>query len=396
MDFYTEPAFFAAVAVLAVPAVVAGACGRKICRYGCVVSVLMLLAMFAGDAEGLACFACFLVLSGTLFLLTRRWFSRGDAHAVGKYRVALGLQLAPLACAKVSAVFDANLLGFLGISYLTFKAVQVLVETRDGLGMEMSLFEYLSFLVFFPVFTSGPIMRSRDFLSQTRAALSRGDYLDLLARGVLLFAWGAAYTFALSPLLAWLLWFAPGEAPALPVAGAAASQILQALCYGLRLFFDFAGYSLMAAGTGAVFGIRVPRNFKAPFRSIDIKDFWNRWHITLSFWLRDYVFMRLTRALVRRRVFSSRVSTACVGYVCNMLLMGTWHGLTVDYLLYGLFHGVLLAVCELWQKKSRFHKRHKDGRAYRCASWAVTMAAVFFGFALFSGQVTGAVTGGAW
>jgi hypothetical protein len=64
--------------------------------------------------------------------------------------------------------------------------------------------------------------------------------------------------------------------------------------------------------------------------------------------------------------------------------------------LYGLFHGVLLAVCELWQKKSRFHKRHKDGRVYRCALWAVTMAAVFFGFALFSGQVTGAVTGGAW
>ena len=130
-----------------------------------------------------------------------------------------------------------------------------------------------------------------------------------------------------------------------------------------------------------------------PFASVDIKDFWNRWHITLSFWLRDFVFMRLSRAFMKHKVFSSRITTACVGYVCNMTLMGLWHGLTVDYIAYGLFHGLLLAGCELFQKKSKLYKKHRKSTWFRALSWAVTMVCVFFGFALFSGQVSTCVLG---
>ncbi len=154
---------------------------------------------------------------------------------------------------------------------------------------------------------------------------------------------------------------------------------------------------------------------------MDIKDFWNRWHITLSTWLRDFVFMRFVRMATKRKLFANRIQTACAGYLVDMLLMGAWHGLTPDYLAYGAYHGLLLAATEVYQKRSAFHKRkltpdylaygayhglllaatevyqkrsafHKRNRKrgwYRALSWLVTLQLVIFGFALFSGQVGG-------
>ena len=149
----------------------------------------------------------------------------------------------------------------------------------------------------------------------------------------------------------------------------------------------------MSMGASYCFGIRCPRNFRAPFAAVDIKDFWNRWHITLSTWLRDFVFMRFTRAVTRRHLFSTRLQTACAAYMANMLLMGAWHGLTPSYLAYGAYHGILLAATEAYQKKSRFYKRSKKKTWYRVLSWAVTMQLVFLGFALFSGQVQQIIEG---
>ena len=161
---------------------------------------------------------------------------------------------------------------------------------------------------------------------------------------------------------------------------------MRAYVYALYLFFDFAGYSLMAMGASYCFGIATPRNFRAPFVAVDIKDFWNRWHITLSTWLRDFVFMRFTRMATKRKLFSNRVQTACAGYLVNMLLMGAWHGLTADYLAYGLYHGVLLAATEVYQKRSKFYKRNRKKAWYKVLSWFITLQLVVAGFALFSGQ----------
>ena len=88
-----------------------------------------------------------------------------------------------------------------------------------------------------------------------------------------------------------------------------------------------------------------------------------------------------------RGVFDSRTTTACVGFLVNMTLMGLWHAFSPQCIVYGAYHGLLLAGCELFQRKSRFYKAHRDDRAFKVASWAITMVAVFFGFSLFSGQV---------
>lgn len=389
LTFYAEPAFFILVLAAAVPAVVLGARGKSLRGYGMAVTAVFVALLFAGSWEGAGYFALFMALSTGLTFWVLGLFRREAPHRIGWYRLALALALVPLAAAKVSAVFEANILGFIGISYLTFKAVQVLIEIRDGLISELSLLDYWYFILFFPVFTSGPIMRSRDFIAQERAPKTREQYLTLLSRGLVWLLTGLVYSLVLAPLFQWLMWFAPEALGAETAPAAVGGQLAQCLAYGLFLFFDFAGYTTMAQGVGSVFGIEVPRNFRAPFASIDIKDFWNRWNMTLSFWLRDFVFMRMTRGLLKRRVFKSRLTTACCAFIAEMLLMGAWHGLTPDYLLYGLYHGVLLSGCEAYQKKSGFYKRNRKKRWYKVASWAVTMIAVFFGFALFSGQFLG-------
>ena len=157
--------------------------------------------------------------------------------------------------------------------------------------------------------------------------------------------------------------------------------------YGLYLFCDFQGYSLMAMGASYCLGIRCPRNFRAPFAAVDIIDFWNRWHITLSTWFRDFVFMRFTRWVMHRRLLRDRLQVAMCAFMVDMLVMGFWHGIAWCYIAYGVYHGVLLAATQAMQKRWGFYKRHRRDGWFRACSWAVTQTLVFLGFAIFSGQV---------
>lgn len=231
-------------------------------------------------------------------------------------------------------------------------------------------------------------MRSRPFVEDLQTPLSRDAYLDRLYRGLGWFILGAVYKFVGSALAQWGLWMVPNvvNIPALAWVG-------QVFCYGMDLFFDFAGYSNMAMGLGLTLGVEVPRNFRAPFVAKDIKEFWDRWHISLSTWLRDFVFMRFSQFALSHKLFKSRLTTACVGFMANMVLMGAWHGITPDYLVYGVYHGVMLALCHYLQKKWSFYKKHRRDRWFVIASWTVNMVVVFFGFALFGGYVVSPLLG---
>lgn len=386
MGFYTSPSFFALLAVAVVPAAVLGLLGRSIRGYGMLASVVFLAFLFAGSPAELAAFALFLTAAGLAEFITLRTFAHGE-KSVPLYLFALALTLAPLVCCKAGGLFGhQNLLGFAGISYLTFKAVQVVIETRDGLIKAMSPLDWLYFVCFFPAFTSGPIDRSRRFVEDAHRRWTREEYADLLSRGLLLLLAGAVYQMVLATIAG--EWYSPAAIGSGPALAEAAEQVKDAWAFGLFMFFNFAGYSMMAVGASYCFGIRTPRNFRAPFAAIDIKDFWNRWHITLSFWLRDFVFMRFVRSAARHKWFESRLTGACMGYVVNMGLMGAWHGLTPEYLAYGLFHGVLLAATDAFQKKSSIYKRYKNELWFKALSWFVTVNLVMLGFAIFSGQVT--------
>jgi membrane protein involved in D-alanine export len=225
--------------------------------------------------------------------------------------------------------------------------------------------------------SSGPIDRSRRFKKDTDAIPSRKEYLNLLGTGLQKLFLGAVYKFVVSSFLFSKLGDVTG------ITGCS-SLIKYIYTYGFFLFFDFAGYSLMAVGASYIFGIKTPDNFNKPFLSVDVRDFWNRWHITLSHWLRDFVFSRFIMNCMRKKWFSSRLLTAVLGLMLNMLIMGLWHGFSLCYVLYGVYHGVLLSVFEIYQKKSKFYKNNKNKFIYKLASWFITINLVMIGFMIFS------------
>ena len=390
MDFYIDPAFYVFLAIAIVPAAILGFTGHRMKYYGLAASLVFLLLLFGENLQGMVAFLVFLVVACVAtFWVLRSW--RKGEKALWKYRIALVAVIVPLVIYKIGAVFDHNLMGFLGLSYITFKAVQVIIEVRDEVIVDMNFVDYLYFLVFFAPFTSGPIDRSRRFAEDANRTYTRSEYADLLARGIMLLLIGAVYQKVLGTVF--YGWFTPTPLGDGSLWHELAAQVKDAYAYGFYLFFDFAGYSLMAMGASYCFGIKTPRNFRAPFLALDVREFWDRWPITLSTWLRDFVFMCVVKSATRRKLFKDRLHTACFGYLMNFMLMGAWHGLTVDYLVYGAYYGVLMGATDVYQKRAPFHKRHKKKRWYKALQWFVTINLVMLGMAIFSGQLHTVVGG---
>ena len=290
------------------------------------------------------------------------------------------LSILPLVINKVFALTSLHLLAFIGISYMSFKTIQIMLEISDGLIKEkISVKDYLQFLLFFPTVSAGPIDRSRRFLKEINEVMPRKEYLELAGDGVYRIVLGLLYKIVLSTYVYQMLL-------ALNNTGTVVYSIKYMYLYTLYLFFDFAGYSLMAVGSSNILGIQTPMNFNKPFLSVDIKDFWTRWHITLSTWLRDFVFSRVLMQVIRKKWFKNRLHNATYAYMVNMLVMGFWHGLSVSYIVYGFYHGVLMAGFEVYQKKSNFYKKNKNKNWYKLLSWFVTMNLVMIGFFIFSGE----------
>lgn len=376
MTLFADPSFFVLLAAAVAAAAAIGLSGHTLRHYGLAVSVGFLACVFLKTPAQLAALLGFLAAARASVLFLAR-----NPKDRRRYLVSVASTLAPLVVYKVSAVFDQSLWGFVGVSYVTFKAVQVVIEVHDGLipREELGLEDWLYFLLFFPQFSSGPIDRSRRFYADAHATPARDEYAGMLARGILLLLAGAVYKVVVAT---WIHRFY-----ALSAAGDAWAQVQTALLYGLYLFCDFQGYSLMAMGASYCLGIRCPRNFRAPFAAVDIIDFWNRWHITLSTWFRDFVFMRFTRWIMHRKLLRDRLQVAMRAFMVDMLVMGLWHGIAWCYIAYGLYHGVLLAATQAMQKRWGFYKRHRRDGWFRACSWAVTQVFVFLGFAIFSGQV---------
>mgnify|MGYP002621908720 FL=1 len=376
MTLFADPSFFVLLAAAVAAAAAIGLSGHTLRHYGLAVSVGFLACVFLKTPAQLAALLGFLAVARASVLFLAR-----NPKDRRRYLVSVAATLSPLVVYKVSAVFDQSLWGFVGVSYVTFKAVQVVIEVHDGLipREELGLEDWLYFLLFFPQFSSGPIDRSRRFFADAHATPARDEYAGMLARGILLLLAGAVYKVVVAT------WIHRFYAPS--AAGDAWAQVQTALLYGLYLFCDFQGYSLMAMGASYCLGIRCPRNFRAPFDAVDIIDFWNRWHITLSTWFRDFVFMRFTRWVMRRKLLRDRLQVAMCAFMVDMLVMGFWHGIAWCYIAYGLYHGVLLAATQAIQKRWGFYKRHRRDGWFRACSWAVTQVLVFLGFAIFSGQV---------
>ena len=373
MNYFEGNEFFLLLFVVLLIGFVLNYFGKRKDYYILSLSILFAGAIYGKSKSMVVYLLAFIIYQYVLVFIAQRMDSK-------RLKPLVMLSILPLVVNKVFAITQLHLLAFIGISYMSFKTIQIMLEISDGLIKEkISVKDYLQFLLFFPTVSSGPIDRSRRFLKEINEVMPRKDYLELAGDGIYRIVLGLLYKVVLSTYVYQILL-------ALSNTGTVVYSIKYMYLYTLYLFFDFAGYSLMAVGSSNVLGIQTPMNFNKPFLSIDIKDFWTRWHITLSTWLRDFVFSRVLMQVIRKKWFKNRLHNAAYAYMVNMLVMGFWHGLSVSYIAYGFYHGILMSGFEIYQKKSTFYKKHKNKTWYKLMSWFVTMNLVMVGFFIFSGE----------
>src|SRR5262245_10860853 len=266
----------------------------------------------------------------------------------------------------------------IGMSFWTFQGLSYLFDIYFEEELDPSLLEFCLYMAFWPTVASGPICRLPGMLPQFRQ-LSPFSWDDLSA-GSLRFIQGVMMKFVLAQILVsgWL----PGNGIAagfdqMKGGWGGVDVWLLGIGFGFLLFFDFAGYSHIVIGIARIFGIRLPENFDRPFLSITPSIFWTRWHMSLSFWIRDYVYNPLA---VAGRRFSW---WPYAGFVIAMTLFGLWHGAKWTYVAYGVYHGVVLVLHRVGQRVKRSFTFPLPHTARTFLSWGATFALVMVGFILF-------------
>lgn len=397
LEAYGNPQYFVYLIITVLPIFIGLFFKKRFPVYEALVSLAFIVLMLTGKhLNQLVSLLAYVVWQIVLLYSYKFYHKARDNKWVFYFWVFLAIL--PLAVVKINPLMEANthasLFGFLGISYLTFRSVGMIMEMRDGTLTDFTLWQFLRFLLFMPTFSSGPIDRFKRFNDDYEKIPERDDLLDMLEQAVRYMMLGFLYKFILAYILGQVL-MPPLREIALQLGGIFNLPTLGIMyVYGLDLFFDFAGYSMFALAISNLMGIRSPANFNQPFKSRDLKEFWNRWHMSLSFWFRDFVFMRLVKVLVKHKVFKNRNVTSSVAYIVNMLIMGFWHGVTWYYIAYGLFHGIGLVINDWWlRKKKKINKERKnkgqaplpDNRWTKALGIFITFNVVMLSFLLFSG-----------
>jgi alginate O-acetyltransferase complex protein AlgI len=298
--------------------------------------------------------------------------------------------LTALAYFKYSAFFVANLGGLfgtawsvpalvlpLGISFYTFQQIAFLVEAWRGEFREPDLPRYCTVVTFFPHLIAGPIINYRAVIQQFRSPDFGRPREAMIAMGLTIFIMGMAKKVLLADSIAPQADYVFNAA----AAGADVSLVeawTGALAYTAQLYFDFSGYSDMAIGLALILGVRLPLNFNSPYKAENIADFWRRWHMTLSQFLRDYLYIPLggNRCGPSRRL---------VNLMLTMVLGGLWHGAGWTFVIWGALHGFYLVVCHAWTTYFGAKAPHssRQQRLSRISARTLTFVAVVFAWVFF-------------
>jgi len=277
----------------------------------------------------------------------------------------------------------------IGISFYTFQSLSYIIDIyRGSLEPSKSLKEYAFFVAFFPALVAGPILRARNFLPQLREKITQSKTSENLK---LLVINNSNLKFGLTLMSLGFfkkLFFADNIGLLVddiffnPVGLESFSVILGSVAFGVQIYCDFSGYSDIAIGAAAILGFKIPLNFNKPFFATSPSDFWSRWHISLSTWVRDYLYYPL--------VFKNRKSNSIVfiSLLISMFLMGLWHGASWNFVIWGGLHGIFLASFTILRKKfphasANVFFKTKFGKI---ASILITQYLVFFTFIAFRVQ----------
>ena len=260
----------------------------------------------------------------------------------------------------------------IGISFFTFTQIAFLVDTWQGKVKEKGFVNYLLFVTYFPHLIAGPVLHHKEMMPQFADPNIYRISSRAFSVGATIFCIGLAKKVLIADNLA------PFVAPVFD--GGGAPNLLLAwsgvLAYAFQLYFDFSGYSDMAIGLSRLFGVRLPLNFDSPYKSSDIAEFWRRWHMTLSRFLRDYLYIPLggNRHGTIRRAFN---------LMATMALGGLWHGSGWNFVLWGVLHGIFLIAHQLWTSIARRMAWPVDATWWRHTATFLTFLAVCFAWVFF-------------
>ena len=236
-----------------------------------------------------------------------------------------------------------------GISFYTFKTLSYTIDVyRREITHERNFIKYAVYVSFFPQLLAGPIVRAKDFLPQLRSTLRVTE--EKFNSGLFLIFQGLFKKIVIADLLAT---FAVDEIFANPLQFSSWDLLCALYAYTFQIYNDFSGYSDIAIGVAQMLGFKTPQNFNRPYLSQTVREFWSRWHITLSTWLRDYLYISLGGNRVRPWRLKFNLMT-------TMVLGGLWHGAALNFVIWGTYHGILLVISRIigtpMQAKSLFHK----------------------------------------
>lgn len=267
----------------------------------------------------------------------------------------------------------------LGMSFWVFRAISYLIDVRRGTHPPAANpLDFICWMALFPIFVSGPIVRWNDVAESFR---SRPFSADLAASGFRRLFVGVAKKALVADILAGFAnaaWTVAGGGHGMSPGMA----FLAVAAYSLQLYFDFSGYSDMAIGIGRLLGFRFKENFLWPYAATGIRDFWRRWHISLSVWFRDYLYIPLGGG----RAGTAR---ACLNSLVVFTLCGVWHGVGLPFAAWGLWHGILVCCERLFGPKPQTKGAPLPRRGFATAAarfvlaHAYAIAAVFFGWIFF-------------
>ncbi|MEO1896947.1 MAG: MBOAT family protein [Cycloclasticus sp.] len=252
--------------------------------------------------------------------------------------------------ANVNHVFETNtpllnVLLPLAISFFTFQQIAYLVDCYKASTQEYNLLNYGLFVTFFPQLIAGPIVHHKEMMPQFNNIKNSRFNIGNVSKGVYIFAIGLFKKVAIADTFA--IWANEGYDQITRTAGNSLS-ILDAwqtsLSYTFQLYYDFSAYSDMAIGAALMFNIVLPINFNSPYKALNIQEFWHRWHITLSRWLRDYVYIPLGG--------SYKGATATyINLMLTFIIGGLWHGAAWTFIVWGLLHGCAIVIHRVWQNR---------------------------------------------
>jgi alginate O-acetyltransferase complex protein AlgI len=255
----------------------------------------------------------------------------------------------------------------LGLSFYSFRALAYLFDVYNGvMEPEISWVDFSLYISFFPQIVSGPIVRPQPFISALKLVrrLSQQQFVD----GLTFIFIGLFYKVAIADPLFSPLVPTVSNIRALTSADAWSEFIL----FTIRIYADFAGYSLLAIGVSVWFGLPIVQNFRQPYFSRTISEFWDRWHMSLSSWIRDYIFYPMSRTLLRRWGNQRARTIQVIAFIISMTLSGMWHGTGLKFIVWGAIHGIYLSIERIFFPKARI----KSKNATRLQIWARTIIGI--------------------